>query len=130
MNCPRCKSSLQEETIKDINVSIQVDCCIDCGGKWFDKGELAKVEGLIEPTILEIRKIPNKTDQLTPLQCPSCDSKHFMQKVEHRRDKKVIIDYCTSCKGIWLDKGELEAIQKENYLITIGKLLKWVVMGR
>ncbi|MBI9061197.1 MAG: zf-TFIIB domain-containing protein [Marinilabiliaceae bacterium] len=33
---------------------------------------------------------------------------------------------CPSCKGIWLDKGELEAIRKENWLITLKKIGQWL----
>ena len=53
------------------------------------------------------------------MKCPSCNETLLMS------DKKgVEIDYCPSCRGIWLDRGELEKIidrsdahysKKENY---------------
>ncbi|MFD2514793.1 zf-TFIIB domain-containing protein [Pontibacter locisalis] len=53
------------------------------------------------------------------MKCPSCNETLLMS------DKKGIeIDYCPSCRGIWLDRGELEKIiersadhyaKKENY---------------
>lgn len=39
------------------------------------------------------------------MKCPSCNETLLMS------DKKGIeIDYCPSCRGIWLDRGELEKI--------------------
>ncbi|TRX71117.1 zf-TFIIB domain-containing protein [Carboxylicivirga sp. M1479] len=126
MNCPRCETPLQVSSIKDVNVSIEIDKCPSCGGAWFDKGELAQIENVIEPTFVEIRHIPKKKEQFEPLACPSCNLHQRLQKVVHPRDKKVIIDHCGYCKGVWLDKGELDAIQKENWLISFGKIFKWL----
>jgi Zn-finger nucleic acid-binding protein len=127
MDCPRCKTQLSVENLKDVKVSFDIDTCANCGGTWFDKGELDKIDQVMEPTFLEIRKIPRKSEQLEALYCPSCNHHPRLEKAEHPRDSKVIFDYCTSCKGIWLDKGELEAIQKENWLTTIGKIFKWLM---
>ena len=126
MNCPRCKTSLIVDTIRDVKYSVEIDKCESCGGIWFDKGELTRLASIIEPTLLEIRNIPNKEIQLKALGCPSCGDMQLMKKAEHPRDSKVIIDYCPKCQGIWLDKGELTAIQKENWLITIGKIFQWL----
>jgi Zn-finger nucleic acid-binding protein len=124
MNCPRCQTKLVLNRINDINSSIEVDECPDCHGIWFDKDELSQIETIIEPTLIEIRKIPSKKDQYEKMNCPSCNNSPRLEKTVHPRDKKVIIDYCPYCKGIWLDKGELGAIQKENWILTIAKLVK------
>jgi hypothetical protein len=34
-----------------------------------------------------------------------------MKKYRYGKDKRIIVDQCTKCKGIWLDDGELEAVQ-------------------
>jgi Zn-finger nucleic acid-binding protein len=39
------------------------------------------------------------------MQCPVCDER--LREVEKYG---VMIDLCPSCKGIWLDRGELEKI--------------------
>jgi len=39
------------------------------------------------------------------MNCPAC--KHSMVILELNQ---VEIDYCTNCKGIWLDRGELDLI--------------------
>ena len=127
MDCPRCKTQLKVNTVTDVKLSFEADTCPNCGGIWFDKNELFKIDKIIEPTFLEIRKIPKKSEQLATLYCPSCSDHPRLEKAEHPRDSKVIFDYCETCKGIWLDKGELEAIQKENWIISIGKIFKWLM---
>ncbi|MEN6403032.1 MAG: zf-TFIIB domain-containing protein [Armatimonadia bacterium] len=39
------------------------------------------------------------------MQCPVCDDK--MNEVER---SGVMVDICPSCKGIWLDRGELDKL--------------------
>lgn len=39
------------------------------------------------------------------MKCPNCD--HLLQISERQN---VEIDYCPSCRGVWLDKGELDKI--------------------
>ena len=41
------------------------------------------------------------------MQCPNCSTQMLpMQKYE------VNIDYCPLCKGVWLDRGEIDKIAK------------------
>jgi Zn-finger nucleic acid-binding protein len=39
------------------------------------------------------------------MKCPNCD--HLLQITERHT---VEIDYCPACRGVWLDKGELDKI--------------------
>ena len=54
--------------------------------------------------------------------CPAC--KHPMVIVEH---DEIELDYCTNCKGVWFDSGELEllleAAKLENYRDFIEKMI-------
>lgn len=122
MNCPRCETVLQTQTIKELHQTIEVDSCLNCGGTWLDKDEISPLESVIEPVLLERRKIDSQIDQLIGLYCPSCSDHPLMEKTTHRRDTKVIIDYCATCEGIWLDKGEIQAIQQENWWTSIFNL--------
>ncbi|OUM84652.1 MAG: cytoplasmic protein [Bacillus thermozeamaize] len=38
--------------------------------------------------------------------CPVCDNVKMREVEKH----DVLIDICPSCKGVWLDRGELEKI--------------------
>jgi len=49
------------------------------------------------------------------MKCPNCD--HLLHITERQQ---VEIDYCPSCRGVWLDKGELDKIiQFSNEQITM-----------
>jgi uncharacterized protein len=43
--------------------------------------------------------------QTTPLRCPACGSR--LVEVERA---EVLIDACPECRGVWLDRGELDKI--------------------
>jgi uncharacterized protein len=127
MNCPRCKTLLTAKTVLDNRYFVNLDFCSSCGGIWFDAGELERLEKTIEPTFFEIRKIPDAIEQQMRLNCPVCDDHHMLEKMTHPRDHKVVMDYCPTCKGVWLDTGEIEAIRTENWIFLAGKFLKWLV---
>ena len=85
--------------------------------------QLSKITDI---SVIEFRRIPDSREQKLPLVCPSCDNKPTMEKVEHNRDRKVIMDVCPQCQGIWLDSGELQAIQTESLGSLFIKLIKWL----
>ena len=103
MNCPRCKSGLVVVEYSDV----ELDWCPECGGLWFDSGEMellakkttdAPAEGglcLTEPA---------RTDE-ERLKCPLC-----RKKMDKRMLGPVIADVCPNCDGLWLDQGELEQV--------------------
>lgn len=51
------------------------------------------------------------------MRCPKCGS-----QLEETQYANIHIDRCTSCEGVWLDKGELEAVSKKEGGF-LGKLL-------
>ena len=131
LKCPRCDRALRNDSFdkynSDLSTStIGVDECESCGGIWFDKGELEEVQDLVDVTLIEIRKIPTPTEQYTQLNCPRCKNT-VMEKVQNTRDKKVIMDVCPNCKGVWLDGGELKAIQQENLFLAFFNTVKWIL---
>ena len=119
MNCPRCKVSLQLETMKEKGYELEIDRCPQCDGLWLDYEEMKKLEAIVEPVAWEVRQIPPQIDQLIGLYCPRCPEGPLLIKADHPRDQQVIIDYCEQCRGTWLDPGELTAIQQEHFLISI-----------
>jgi len=79
---------------------------------------------VVEPVIWETIKTLKKDEQYQTLDCPKCQDEHIeMEKVNHPRDSRIIIDQCPNCKGIWVDKGEIEGIQKENIFKVIFRLM-------
>ena len=111
MKCPACSNELQEMTVADVTVDV---CKGGCGGIWFDNFELKKFDEPHEAmgeALLEIERDPNVAVQnQDKLKCPKCDNivmmRHFFSV-----KKKVQMDECPGCAGIWLDAGELGQIR-------------------
>jgi len=129
MNCPRCHTPLKAIDCTEPSAQIEVDVCMQCEGIWFDEGELEKLETIVEPTMIEIRRLPTKEVQEEPMPCPVCDDGIPMKKKTHHRDKHVVYDECSTCFGVWLDGGELRAIQQEDWSKTLARLGSWL-MGK
>lgn len=106
IDCPRCAIPLKEETVERLGPDVQIDVCSKCGGTWYDRGELAAV--------IKDRKIANAFTEepikgiIGPMACPRCGG-----RMRVREDWGVEVDVCTSCKGVWLDLGETEALESK-----------------
>jgi len=88
-------------------------CYGGCGGIWFDATELERVSARAATTLHTIWNVPvGNVNQTEPRLCPRCpdqvlDRKWFSDL------KKVEIDQCPKCNGIWLDAGEFSRIYEE-----------------
>lgn len=104
--CPKCSNVLDRFFIK----RVEVDLCSECGGLWLDAGELVKLRLTVEEAdIQELlkkmegpRNVP-PTSKRVKLPCPVCPGNLSFLNVEG-----VDLDMCTQCRGLWLDRGELE----------------------
>jgi len=125
MNCPRCRTSeLTAAILRDYQSSIPTYSCTQCEGSWLSADAMVSIEQIAEPTMWETRDLLPEQIQLAGLYCPSCVEHPLLNKEEHRRDHHVIIDRCTQCGGVWLDAGEIQSIQKENWLTTILNIIR------
>lgn len=113
MKCPACGHELSQMTAGQITVDA---CKGGCGGIWFDRFEIGKVD---EPSqsagesLLHIERNEGvKVDLTQRRKCPKCTDIIMMQ---HFFDVKrqVVVDECPKCAGVWLDVGELATIRKE-----------------
>ena len=104
--CVKCTSILDKSTVGDI----EVDLCPKCGGLWLDYGEVAKLAVLPEAEITPLKELlkgaggPPPVPSDTKLPCPVCPG-----QLKEVVLGSIHVDYCTKCKGLFLDKGELEA---------------------
>jgi hypothetical protein len=116
MNCPNCKTPLKLVGYEGIGV----ETCEACGGEWLDAPELAKILALrkVKFTEKERQEVAEATTIMgvrlasvdRNLVCPKCGA--TTDPVNYGGDTGIIIDRCTSCGGIWLDKDELEKVQQ------------------
>lgn len=113
MECTVCGNNLVEITVG----AIAVDVCQDgCGGIWFDRFELAKVDEPHETegeALLSIRRDKAlKVDHDQRRRCPRCLDVIMMRHFFSVK-RAVEVDECPQCAGTWLDFGELGQIRKE-----------------
>jgi hypothetical protein len=66
----------------------------------------------------KLRSQLRKVETVAPRQCPKCPG-----KLEGYTFEGYVLDRCHECGGIWLDRGELEAIVKK---ISRGPLGAWL----
>jgi uncharacterized protein len=113
MMCPACGRELSRVTVEGIALDV---CRGGCGGIWFDRYELMKVDESRESAgekLLDIeRDSAVVVDHEKRLRCPK-DPGVVMMRHFSSVKKQVRVDECPSCGGFWLDAGELAAIRSE-----------------
>ncbi len=113
MNCPRCAVPLGDVT-PDLKVSaVQGLGCPQCTGVWLEQEDLDRLQEIVDVTWFELRHIPPPELQAELLTCPRWRPARHLNKVQSERDRKVVLDACEHCHGVWLDGGELHAIQEK-----------------
>lgn len=81
----------------------RLDVCPECGGIWFDRGEISKLTNDRE---LE-RLIVDYAAGASAIPCPRCGGPMAKRPVAG-----AALDVCTACHGVWADRGELEAAMR------------------
>ncbi len=119
MDCPKCVGKLREKNVEDC----KVDVCFVCEGIWFDSGELEKVieadskdfnfidVGREELDGKEIAGMKEELDEKESA-CPRCGDGTKLVRREYGGKRKVNIDACPTCGGIWLDGGEIKELRR------------------
>jgi len=121
MKCPVDNTELQEI---EYERATMVDQCNTCNGMWLDQWELQAIQANKGKNYgAELAKMPdlvnashlnalNKNRDL--LDCPKCKdagNQVKMDRREHGFCSQIMIDVCHDCQGIWLDKGEVQALE-------------------
>ncbi len=100
--CPGCGNRMK---LLDI-AGIEIDECRHCGGVWLDDSELDQFSGLetIPERLLRVEAAADFIRALPEGQrmCPRCRTSLDLLDFESLR-----IDVCRSCRGTYLDNGEL-----------------------
>ncbi len=113
MTCPACDHRLTQIVVGGITVDV---CKGGCGGIWFDRFELQKVDEPHESAgeiLLDIERDERiRVDHSKRRTCPRCKQIIMMRHFYSVR-MQVEVDECPGCAGFWLDVGELAAIRKE-----------------
>ena len=111
MNCPACGNELREIGVGEFRVDA---CRGGCGGIWFDRFELDKVDEPYEAPGELLYDIPYdkeiRVDASKRRHCPRCGDVVMMRHFFSVK-REVAVDECPACGGFWLDRGELRAIR-------------------
>ena len=114
MQCPRCQSPMGPVIWE---AGIEVERCSGCGGVWLDRARLEKIQATVErdytPQLKRIDDVARAYETARQrrgpdVACPRCGKE--MVKNEYGMCSQIVIDLCPACAGIWLDRGELEAL--------------------
>lgn len=101
MRCPRDAAELRPFTLDGITT----DACPKCRGVWLDAEELSRVTNDAE---LEKLAHAGAAPAAKALACPRCSATLHAARVE-----AVEVDPCPSCRGVWLDAGELREAERQ-----------------
>ena len=102
VNCPE-----NELNTVQCEKKITVDQCTLCHGLWLDSGELLTLLKIGDFYIKNLDTIKGDTVEIKQGQrkCPVC--KTPLKMMTNNKAPDVKIDRCETCKGVWLDRGEL-----------------------
>jgi Zn-finger nucleic acid-binding protein len=94
------------------------------------ESDLQRLSEIVQPVVVEWRRLPSSEDQAVGLDCPECEGPVRMAKVRSARDDRVVLDVCDRCGGVWLDLNELRAIQQDSLLALAAGFLRPASGGR
>ena len=108
MECPIDGTTLETHPVQ----SVIIEECPQCQGLWFDYGELRKAKDASDPDLgwLDFDLWSDQesfTAERSSRKCPRCGKN--LATISYA-GTGVTVDYCVSRHGVWLDKGEFQAI--------------------
>lgn len=120
MNCPKCTSSMEKITFKNITV----DRCTSCNGIWFpgtSHKELKNLSGSesIDTGSEEVGRI---YDKMSYAFCPACGE--AMSRLSDQFQPHIHYDVCPAHDGFFFDAGEFRDFKEES-LMDFFKSLAW-----
>jgi hypothetical protein len=104
---------MEEMAVGDINVDV---CRRGCGGVWFDRFEIQKVDEAHESAgeiLIDVERDEGiKVDQSKRRKCPKCKDVVMMRHFFTVK-REIEVDECPGCAGMWIDHGELRKMRDQ-----------------
>ncbi len=131
--CPACGADLARYRA----YGVEFEGCPRCKGIWLDAERLRRLKDRESPSLRwlddEIEGIESAHFTESDRSCPQCADQQMLSAAFG--ETKVIIDWCPSCRGIWLDsqeflqimehlKEELDEMSSEELKAVLRKELK------
>ena len=117
MQCLRCRGEAMRVErrghIDDPLGVVEIDICPQCAGMWLDALELNALAGSLFTDLEGIALSASApTAEDAQLHCPRCAGAPPLDKCHPLTAPDVVVDRCGSCHGFWLDKGELDKLER------------------
>jgi Zn-finger nucleic acid-binding protein len=116
MNCPKDGTPLEHKTYGAL---VDVEGCPACRGMWVPGDELDVLQDSMSGDYGEaLRHLPDATqadiemarnERAPLLSCPGCSGQ--LDRRDHRDCSRVRVDVCPRCRGLWLGRGEMRALE-------------------
>lgn len=125
MKCLRCKSEdLVVKKHVGLSSQLDIDVCPACQGTWLNSESLHKINDGFFINLEEIAfDAANPTDEDPALNCSQCSGSPVLRKVSPPGHPDLVIDVCPSCKGFWLDAGEVEKMRDVSDSLVVADLV-------
>ena len=106
--CPQCHQKMKEFNYAD--TGIMLDRCVNGHGIWLDSDELEKVQIVMEEYDRRFSGVASvgSVSIETVRRCPRCE--RLLHEIDFEGEQ---IDVCGSCRGVWLDSGELQQVLRK-----------------
>ena len=121
MNCPKCES--KPELVRVTVAEFQVEKCPECGGVWFDAGELEEIFSREETKALRALGSKGIDTSGKKAPCPVCGGEGNMVPVKSL-EHGIRIDTCPVCYGKWLDGKELRRLQAKGLFKSVAEFFR------
>ncbi len=112
MRCLNCDAEMVNYDVTTKEAELSYDVCEACGSLWLDAGELDKMAFKVAGSIEFCSEEEDKTPEKAAKHCPRCDD-FILSRVRFLGETDIILHHCKSCRGFWLDGGELNLIDQE-----------------
>lgn len=111
MNCPSCRGTALRPAMT--RQGVEIDQCPSCGGVWLDKGEIfhfARVPRLVGDALEAARQGAAAGERPSPKSgAPMLRLRLFAEG-----GQALELDQCAATGGLWLDRGELDALLEKS----------------
>ena len=115
MQCPKCKSPMEEQTLSTLQGAVTVDRCTNCKGLWFDIGEAETLKGKWMSDYVDSGdpNIGREQNKIRDINCPRCGDP--MEKLQDPVQTHIEYEACQK-HGMYLDAGEFTDYKHETLM--------------
>ena len=121
MICPKCSGETEITSYDEV----RVDRCTNCGGLWFESGELTALreDTWMADYILDTGdpKVGRQYNRIDKIRCPECSTE---MKEEFDADQPhIMYEVCPNGHGTFLDAGEFTDLVHKTFWDRFKRIL-------